>query len=78
MSGLAGRLRRLEGGGSPCPECGHTPGARVRFVFGEGPYEGPKPCPTCGRPRAFTLDISAASARPGPEGEADEGGGGGR
>ncbi len=73
---LADRLRRLEGGGSPCPGCHYVPGAPVKFVFGEGPYRGPENCSVCGRPLVFTLDIWAASARLSPEGEAgDEGGG---
>ncbi len=76
-----GRLRRLEGGGSPaCPECGHVPGTPMRFVIhtrDDPPYQGPENCPACRRPLTFTFDVAAASARSlDVAGEEEEGGGG--
>ena len=68
-----GRIAKLEGGSSPCPECGGSSGyPRAPAVFAihtrDKPYDGPENCPACGRPLSFTFDVEAASGRGGPGG----------
>jgi hypothetical protein len=73
---LARRVASLEDGApGPCPECGHDPAARARWVI-RWPDEHPdepelqtsEPCPLCGFQRDLALDwedVDAPSVRAG-------------
>lgn len=53
------RLERSRPTEQGCPECGHGSGLPPKFVvrFGDGPGEGPDPCPQCGRPRSVVFKL---------------------
>jgi predicted RNA-binding Zn-ribbon protein involved in translation (DUF1610 family) len=66
MSGMDGRLRRIEARArpaEPCPECGVRPGGAPRFAFaGEQHPDEPlvEHCPSCGRVVRFSLYLGSA------------------
>ncbi len=47
--GFEGRLRRLEGGGSACPECEEARVALLRSIAACEPKAVPRSCEGCGR-----------------------------
>jgi hypothetical protein len=63
VSGLDGRLRRIEARArpaKPCPECGVRPGEPPSFSYGgtQHPDEPPvEYCRSCGRILRFSLDL---------------------
>ena len=78
MGSIDSRVRRLEGQGWRCPECGLAPGERRPIVVinekhPEKSFQGDpnKSCPRCGRPLHTVLNVVFDS--PG-----DTEGGGGR